>query len=212
MVRDLASKAEVAHPTVFHQFLEDLAKSGRLLRHYTQNIDCIECSLPTLSPDPGSDDRVGNTVQLHGRLDRVVCHLCQWLGVVDWQLFEKGHQPPCPRCEDRSSTRVSLGKRAISIGRLRPNIVLYGEDVDPMIDQILTRDLDRRPDAFIVAGSALKVPGARSLAKGTCQAVQARRGGLTVWIDRDNVSADGDIRFDYLVREDCDTVAAHFQR
>jgi NAD-dependent SIR2 family protein deacetylase len=55
----------------FHHFLDQLAVSGQLLRYYIQNVNCIECTLPSISPDrdPSPQDPWPKTVQLHGRLD-----------------------------------------------------------------------------------------------------------------------------------------------
>jgi NAD-dependent SIR2 family protein deacetylase len=38
-----------------------------------------------------------------------------------------GYAPDCPDCADASGRRAQKGKRPITVGRLRPDIVLYGE-------------------------------------------------------------------------------------
>jgi NAD-dependent SIR2 family protein deacetylase len=45
-ILELASRDE---PQPFELFMEQLAQSGRLHRHYTQNIDCRTNKLPALS-------------------------------------------------------------------------------------------------------------------------------------------------------------------
>lgn len=49
MLRDLWKLSTQAAPTVFHLFIDAIARDGRLLRHYTQNVDCIEQRLPEFS-------------------------------------------------------------------------------------------------------------------------------------------------------------------
>jgi NAD-dependent histone deacetylase SIR2 len=51
MIASLSAHVAHAKPTRFHHFLDGLACSGRLLRQYTQNIDCLENKLPSLSPN-----------------------------------------------------------------------------------------------------------------------------------------------------------------
>ena len=35
----------------FHRYIDQLAQQGRLVRQYSQNVDCIEDRLPSLSTD-----------------------------------------------------------------------------------------------------------------------------------------------------------------
>lgn len=66
---DILSKlrrGQKASLTSFDLFAEKLAESGRLRRHYTQNIDCRQARLPSLSK---------KTIWLHGRADTMVCHI-----------------------------------------------------------------------------------------------------------------------------------------
>lgn len=44
MIGNLAGQAADAQPTAFHQLLKTLDDRGKLLRCYTQNIDCLEAS------------------------------------------------------------------------------------------------------------------------------------------------------------------------
>ena len=50
MIDELSSGMLEAAPTGFHHFLDQLAVSGRLLRHYTQNVDYNDRTLPSISP------------------------------------------------------------------------------------------------------------------------------------------------------------------
>lgn len=93
LVRSTWVLSHHAEPTIFHEFLDGLAKDGRLLHHYTQNIDCVEQRLP---------DLMERTVQLHGRIDQTICHYCGCKGplVPDW--FCGSDLPGCTRCRDAS--------------------------------------------------------------------------------------------------------------
>ena len=70
MTTGLSAHVVHAKPTKFHHFLDGLACSGRLLRQYTQNIDCLESKLPSLSPNASLEAKGpwAKTIQLHGRL------------------------------------------------------------------------------------------------------------------------------------------------
>ncbi len=73
------------------------------------------------------------------------------------------------------------GKRISSIGRLRPNMVLYGEEHSggETIGATAEQDIRKGPDAILVAGTTLKAPGAKKLVREHCRAVKARD-GLTI--------------------------------
>ena len=133
-VRALSGYSAQAKPTQFHCFLDRLAQSGRLLRHFTQNIDCIERNLSCLWE---------KTVQLHGRIDQAKCHLCSWNGALVPQWFCGPGLQSCPRCEQVAIDREQAGKRRRIVGGLRPNVVLYGEEnpAGNTIGKIAERDL-----------------------------------------------------------------------
>jgi hypothetical protein len=50
MIHDLSTRISIAEATRFHRYLPELAKSGRLLRLFTQNIDCLEDKEERLRP------------------------------------------------------------------------------------------------------------------------------------------------------------------
>jgi NAD-dependent histone deacetylase SIR2 len=106
-----------------------------------------------------------------------------------------------------------LGKRLRGTGRLRPKILLYGENNpdELAVEAVFKHDLRECPDAVIVVGTCLKVPGARMLAKEFCRVVKAgRRQGVTLWINKERPSLplEIDSLFDYVVRGDCDEIAS----
>ncbi len=89
--------------------------------------------------------------------------------------FRGSDLPDCNRCQEIAVEREDTGKRRLGIGRLRPNVVLYGEENrnDDLIRTIAKRDLQRGSDIVFVVGTGLKVPGARRLVTELCRAATA---------------------------------------
>jgi len=109
------------------------------------------------------------------------------------------------------SVRGIVGKRSLGIGKLRPRIVLYNEfnpDADA-IGAVTSADLKARPDALLVVGTSLKIPGVKRIVREMCGVVQDYRGGLTVWINEDDPPSGREFEgaFDLIVRGDCEKVA-----
>lgn len=205
-----------AKPTAFHHMLATIAKEDRLLRLYSQNVDGIDTSLePLKTCVPLRKDEEGRwprTVQLHGGLDKMVCSKCQELSDFDPALFSGPVPPLCPNCEEINEIRTTHeGKRSHGIGRLRPRMVLYNEHNpdDEAIGTVTREDLRKRPDAVIVVGTTLKVPGVRRIVREMCGTVRNRRGGVAIWINNDlpPVAKDLEDCFDIVVQSDCDEVA-----
>lgn len=216
MVRGLSEQASAAMPTEFHHMLAKLAIDGRLMRLYTQNVDGIETSMPPLETKVPLSNKGPwpRTVQLHGGLENMVCLKCH--NIFDFQpaLFNGAEAPPCNHCVETDKIRTDhAGKRSHGIGRLRPRIVLYNEhnpDQDA-IGAVMQADLKTRPDAVIVVGTSMKIPGVRRFVRELCGVVRDRRDGLTVWINRDPppVGKEFENCWDLVVEGDCDQVAAH---
>lgn len=149
------------------------------------------------------------TVQLHCRIDQAVCQSCRWTVPFLADSFYGPHLPDCQRCEEVALERERMGKRHLGIGRLRPNVVLYGEE-NPngnMIGKIAERDLRTGPDMVIMVGTGLKVPGARRLVREFCRSVKSRR-GLAVWINKDPVPSGLKACFNSTFQRDCDHVVS----
>jgi len=177
-----------------------LARDGRLLRHYTQNVDFIERQLTGLRE---------KTVHLHGRIDRAVCQYCSWSGPLPTDQFVGPDAPLCQQCEAIALERVLRGKRRSGVGRIRPNVLLYGEENPNSTDigKLTAQDLRKAPDLVIVVGTSLKVPGARRLAKELCRATKAS-GGTTAWINKEAAPSGLNIVFDFVIRAGCDDVVS----
>ncbi|EHK98611.1 putative NAD-dependent deacetylase hst4 [Glarea lozoyensis 74030] len=94
-----------------------------------------------------------------------------------------------------------------------PRMVLYNEfnpDGDA-IGMVSEADLKTKPDAVIVVGTTLKIPGTRRLAREMCQLARDRRGGFTAWINLDQPPSGADLKdcWDMVVTAECDDIARY---
>ncbi|RGP74318.1 hypothetical protein FLONG3_6097 [Fusarium longipes] len=214
MVREMAAMTKSAEPTQFHHLLASLAKEGRLLRLYSQNIDCIDTSMDPLATQVPLNPKGPwpTTIQLHGGLQKMVCTKCSSLQEFDGEVFNGPKPPLCPTCKDLDEVRTAhAGKRSHGIGRLRPRFVLYNEynPDEEAIGNVSNADLKARPDAVVVVGTTLKVPGTRRLVREMCQVTRGRRNGVAIWINLDDEPKGVDLKncWDIVVRSKCDNVA-----
>ncbi|KFY20264.1 hypothetical protein V491_03861, partial [Pseudogymnoascus sp. VKM F-3775] len=216
MVREMSHMTRQATPTMFHHMIATIAEEGRLMRLYTQNVDGIDTSLEPLRTNIPLNSRGPwpKTIQLHGGLEKMVCTKCRALSDFDGSLFEGSEPPSCKACEELDEIRTTLaGKRSHGIGRLRPRMVLYNEynPDEEAIGAVTTADLKSRPDAVIVVGTSLKVPGVRRIAREMCQVARGRKDGFTAWINNmpEPVGPEFKNCWDLVIRGDCDEVARH---
>ncbi|ELR09790.1 hypothetical protein VC83_01145 [Pseudogymnoascus destructans] len=216
MVREMSHITRQANPTMFHHMIATIAEEGRLMRLYTQNVDGIDTSLQPLRTNIPLNSRGPwpKTIQLHGGLEKMVCTKCRALSDFDGSLFEGSEPPSCKACEELDEIRTTLaGKRSHGIGRLRPRIVLYNEynPDEEAIGAVTTADLKSRPDAVIVVGTSLKVPGVKRIAREMCQVARGRKDGFTAWINHgpEPVGLEFKDCWDLVIRGDCDEVARH---
>ena len=194
--------------------LATLASENRLLRLYTQNVDGIDTSLPPLATTVPLDRRGPwpRTVQLHGSLEKMVCSKCNTLKDFDPTLFDGPVPPLCAVCEDLDKIRTeNAGKRSHGIGRLRPRMVLYNENNpdDEAIGKVMEADLRVRPDAVIVVGTSMEIPGVKRFVREACGVVRGRRDGVAIWINRGPPPTAKEFEdcWDLVVAGDCDKVA-----
>ncbi|PGH02541.1 hypothetical protein GX51_04567 [Blastomyces parvus] len=213
MVRSLSGMAASAQPTAFHHLLARLAKDGRLMRLYTQNVDGIETSLPPLATQVplGVKAPWPRTIQLHGGLEKMVCQKCRHTSDFEAELFQGPDPPLCRKCCETDQFRTTTGQRSHGVGKLRPRIVLYNEHNpdEEAIGSVVTADLRARPDALIVVGTTLKIPGVRRIVKEMCHVVRGRKDGITMWINHEPVPVGKGFEdcWDLVIKGDCDEVA-----
>ncbi|GKT51962.1 NAD-dependent histone deacetylase HST3 [Colletotrichum spaethianum] len=117
-----------------------------------------------------------------------------------------GRQPECPYCAGATAARQERGKRALGVGKLRPDIVLYGEEHPNahLISPIVTHDLGLSPDLLLILGTSLKVHGLKVLVREFAKTIHSR-GGKVVFVNytKPPESSWGDI-IDYWIQWDCD--------
>lgn len=214
MVRELAHMTKTAQPTPFHHMLASIAHEGRLMRLYSQNVDCIDTKMPPLATHVPLNVKGPwpTTVQLHGGLAKMVCSKCGELADFDGTLFDGPEAPACSSCTETDMVRTAVaGKRSHGIGRLRPRIVLYNEynPDEEAIGMVSKADLRRGADAVIVVGTSLKIPGVRRLVKELCHTTRSRRDGFTAWINVDAEPQGVEFKdcWDLIVRGSSDHVA-----
>jgi NAD-dependent SIR2 family protein deacetylase len=225
---------EVKQPSETHKFLRVLRDGGRLVRNYTQNIDRLE-EQEGLSTDllegPGNRARFhGKTqrearpseidedsahyggvevVTLHGSLNKLRCGICTKL--ADWDEEREnttlsGRAPDCPSCAEYNNKRTGKGRRGLAVGRLRPDIVLYGEEhpQNSLISPLVTHDLSLTPDVLLIMGTSLRVHGLKIMVREFAKAVHTK-GGKVIFVNNTKPSESvwGDV-IDYWVEWDCD--------
>jgi NAD-dependent SIR2 family protein deacetylase len=99
------------------------------------------------------------------------------------------------------------GKRSLNIGRLRPNVLLYGEPHpdDKEILETARHDLRICPELVLIVGTKLAIPGARSIAADFCHAARSV-GGASFWISKEEPMWSVKSLCDYVLIGDCDKV------
>lgn len=210
-LRMLVSKAKI---TDTHRFIKKMDDEGKLLRCYTQNIDSIEKRLG-LSSDLAQQKSL-KVVQLHGDLLNVICTMCKTKYPFEEEILEiisDGDIPECPACEEKQVFRSAQGKRPITTGILRPDIVLYNEPHEngEIIGMIADKDINKGPGVVIVIGTSLKVHGIRQLVRDTARSVHSRKNGIMVLVNKTKLGKEWDSVFDYQFIDSSDDVIVELE-
>ena len=204
MVHNLSIQIQKAKPTAFHRMLQNLAKEGRLLRLFSQNIDDLDISLPSLATKTPLAPPYPTTLQLHGSAGKMTCTSCHRIADLDPELFKGPFLSPCEACSNLKNSRM----RGTKIGGMRPRFTLYDEHGadDAAIGEAIELDLKERYDIFIVAGTALKgIPSVQELVHDIRSRVK-----LMVWINRDPPPEMKGVTWDLTFQGLCDDVAREF--
>lgn len=210
MICNLFEASQRSDPTPFHKLLGRLANSDRLLRLYTQNIDTLEnrlhepvVPLPASGPWP-------KVIPVHGSLAKMTCTKCQVIKDFNPQLFRIWQEdlPECINCAEREIARAAAGRRKLGVGFIRPRMVLYGEPGydDVNIGSCMASDLRNRPDALIVVGTTLKIPGTKTMVREMSKAIGNR--GHVIWLNTcDAPGGEFEDVWDFVIKGDCQEVA-----
>ncbi|UKZ83183.1 hypothetical protein TrVFT333_010988 [Trichoderma virens FT-333] len=206
---------------------ETLAMLARLANHHqpgrTEEDETSTTTPPDQQPKPAPrkeapTPRSGvECVFLHGSLQLLRCFLCGQ--VCSWDDEDRevetlsGQQPECPHCVGATEARQERGKRALGVGKLRPDIVLYGEEHPNahLISPIVTHDLALYPDMLLILGTSLRVHGLKVMVREFAKTVHSK-GGKVVFVNftKPPESSWGDI-IDYWIQWDCDAWVADLQ-
>jgi NAD-dependent histone deacetylase SIR2 len=163
-------------PTITHSFITLLYKKGLLLKHFTQNIDCLdrEAGLPR-----------SYTVEAHGSFATQRCIDCK-LEYPDDEMLEKVQKKEIPHCKNKSCN-----------GLVKPDIVFFGEALPA--DFFANRTLIYQADLCIVMGTSLTVQPFASLPNMLEDPVPR------LLINMEQVGTLGTRADDVLLLEDCDS-------
>jgi len=125
-------------PTITHSFIYLLHKKSLLLKHFTQNIDCLDREAGV----PG--DMI---IEAHGSFAKQGCIDCQapYPDELMREAIEHKQPPHCQECD----------------GLVKPAIVFFGEALPAAFHA--NRDLPRQADLCIVIGTSLTVQPFASL-------------------------------------------------
>ncbi|KAF7593967.1 Sir2 histone deacetylase Hst2 [Aspergillus hancockii] len=125
-------------PTIAHCFVKLLYDKGLLMKHFTQNIDCLE----RLAGVPGE-----KIIEAHGSFANQHCIDCkaEYPEKLMKQAIEDGEVPRCNQCN----------------GLVKPDIVFFGEALPE--EFFSNRSLPEQADLCIVMGTSLSVQPFASL-------------------------------------------------
>ncbi|KAF9582536.1 hypothetical protein BGW38_000087 [Lunasporangiospora selenospora] len=208
-ISELHAQTIKAKPSPTHHFIKMLSERGKLLRCYTQNIDCLEEEVgmeTNLVCENGKVKKDVRVVQLHGSLRKLKCTICSepYGFLNDYEkVFREGEAPDCPKY----LIRVAQGKRKIATGTLRPDIVLYNENhpFGDAIGRIQLSDLAKSPDVLLVMGTSLKVHGLRLLVRKAAKIVHENKKGCVILVNKTPVvGKEWSGVFDYFVEGETD--------
>ncbi|KIW30017.1 uncharacterized protein PV07_05796 [Cladophialophora immunda] len=168
-------------PTVTHSFISLLHKKGRLLKLFTQNIDCLEREAGV----PG--DKI---VEAHGSFATQRCIECKTEYPGD-RMKEMVHKMEVPRCIRQTCS-----------GLVKPDIVFFGEALPESFHR--NRSLPAKAELAIVMGTSLTVQPFASLPS------FVREETPRVLINLERVGSIGSRPDDVLLLGDCDEGVRRF--
>ncbi|KAB8346068.1 hypothetical protein FH972_023120 [Carpinus fangiana] len=162
-------------PTVAHAFIRLLADRGLLLKHFTQNIDCLD-------REAGVPEEL--IVEAHGSFARQSCIECRRAFPHD-EMLRHVQAATVPRCLNETCG-----------GLVKPEIVFFGEALPN--EFFAHAMLPREADLVIVMGTSLTVQPFANLPRA------AGRGTPRLLINLEQVGGLGGREDDVLLLGDCD--------
>ena len=170
---ELHQQAVRACPAAGHLAITQIALGGRLLRHYTMNIDGL-AARAGMEIWNGEAEKRGSTVELHGNIFNLVCHSCGHVEPLDQANLKsmRARRPlPCPACSETSSRKAHM----------RPKVLLYddaeGEHITPnKVMDLMEADAKVRLSPF----PPFNIP--RECAHRPCACCRAQEADLVLWV------------------------------
>lgn len=197
----LGTQAQRWKATLAHRFIELLhTKTGKLARHYTQNIDGLEDQCVQLPRD--------KVIAVHGSMDRAECARCnseadfdEFCDQVQLQIKDlSGKDPRAPK----KSTPIECA--VCGYAAMKPSIVLFRSSLPRAFSENVPRDVCD-VDLLIVIGTSLRVAPASSLVH------QVPKATLRVLVNREEAGDHLGMIFDpnvalrdYFAQGECDAV------
>ncbi|KAJ3403814.1 hypothetical protein CcCBS67573_g03102 [Chytriomyces confervae] len=176
----------------------------------------LEMKLETKPKQPTRQSSSSNPpppvlIHLHGALDTLICTICKTTTPFSLEYqstCSRGIPPACPACTAQATLRQIAGKRTLTQGVLRPNIILYGEHHASGETIGRAANIDAKKLAFsgsvlIVMGTSLKVDGVKALVKTLAKSVR-EGGGCVLLMNRTRLAKEWDAFFDYVLLGDVD--------
>lgn len=153
----LGTRAQRWKATLAHRFVELLhSKTGKLKRHYTQNIDGLEDQCYDLPRD--------KVISVHGSMDRAECARCQT--EADFNEFCDSVQEQIKDLsrQDQNAPNESSAIKCKTCGytTMKPSIVLFRSSLPKAFFESVPNDI-KDADLLIIMGTSLRVAPANSL-------------------------------------------------
>jgi NAD-dependent deacetylase sirtuin 1 len=177
-------------PTKTHHFLKKLETSNKLLRLYTQNIDCLENQV-------GIDST--KLVHCHGNFEKATCRKCNKkfsYKDIEKEIF-KGEIPYCDICPKNLRFDPKL-KANETLPIIKPDITFFGEDLPKIFSQKLTEDKNVA-DLVLVIGTSMKVAPVSNLP------LSVNKKTVQILINREPLESEN-LDFDIEFFGNCDDV------
>jgi len=116
-----------------------------------------------------------------------------------------GRELECPSCITSSAARQERGKRKTTLGRLRPETPLTGEESPQgeTIAQIVNLDVKAGPRLLLILGTSLKIEGPTKLVMHFAEAIKCN-GGKVVYVNLTAPGSQWDSLFDFWVQWEID--------
>ena len=157
----------------------------------TPPVDLAQPNEPSMTPAPSPPPETPKCIPLHGTLQLMRCMACTHSYPLRNYIHDlvSGIPPPCPQCTALEETRRRIRKRPHSIGRLRPDVVLYneGHKDEEVLGDVIGNDLQGKrgvgPDLLLVVGMSLRISGTKRIVREFSKAVRSRHTTKNATVD-----------------------------